>query len=86
MLELPLIGPKVMIAPPIQPDHDHHDHDRDDHDDHHDDGNHEDDRDDHDDDRDDDHDHEAHVLAHLLKSFTAYNVKSSSTLFSDNIQ
>ena len=28
----------------------------------------------------------AHVLAHLLKSFKAYNVKSSSTLFSENIQ
>ena len=27
----------------------------------------------------------SHVLAHLLKSFRAYNVKSSSTLFSDNI-
>ena len=27
-----------------------------------------------------------HVLVHLLKSFRAYIVKSSSTLFSDNIQ
>ena len=30
--------------------------------------------------------HITHVLAHLLKSLTAYNVKSSSTLFSENIQ
>ena len=29
---------------------------------------------------------QAHVLVHLLKSFRAYIVKSSSTLFSDNIQ
>ena len=28
----------------------------------------------------------AHVLVHLLKSFRAYNVKYSSTLFLDNIQ
>ena len=28
----------------------------------------------------------AHVLVHLLKSFNAYNVNSSSTLFLDNIQ
>ena len=49
-----------------------------------------------DDDDDDDHQHHlgectynndnAHVLAHLLKSFRAYNVKSSSLLFSDKIQ
>jgi len=30
--------------------------------------------------------HLPHVLAHLLKSFRAHNVKSSSTLFLDNIQ
>ena len=30
--------------------------------------------------------HHAHVLVHLLKSFRAYNVKSSSTPFLDNIQ
>ena len=28
----------------------------------------------------------AHVLVHCVKSIRAYNVKSSSTLFSDNIQ
>ena len=33
MLELPLIGPKVMIAPPIQTDDDHDDDDDDDDDD-----------------------------------------------------
>ena len=32
------------------------------------------------------HDPQAHVLASLLKSLRAYNVKSSSTLFLDNIQ
>ena len=31
-------------------------------------------------------DYMTHVLVHLLKSFRAYIVKSSSTLFSDNIQ
>ena len=29
---------------------------------------------------------ESHVLVHFVKFFGAYNVKSSSTLFSDNIQ
>ena len=29
---------------------------------------------------------QAHVLAHFVKSFRAYNVKLSSTLFSGNIQ
>ena len=32
------------------------------------------------------HCHSPHVLAHFLKSIRAYNVKSSSTLFLDNIQ
>ena len=30
--------------------------------------------------------HIVHVLVHLLKSFRGYDVKSSSTVFSDNIQ
>ena len=32
------------------------------------------------------YDNTSHVIAHLLKSFRAYNVTSSSTLFSENIQ